>query len=290
MRLGIHVSIASGFEKMALAAAALGCEAVQIFSRSPRGGKAKELSLPDIRKMRDVFAEKDIRPLVVHIPYFVNLASLDPDKRAYSVDVLAEDLERTETLGGSFLVTHIGHKDKAEPPEAPEALDRVLDSLEEALGRYGGPVKILLENTAGMGQEIGSTFGGLGYLLGKLPSERVGACLDTAHAFGAGYDLRGEEGVFQIMTEFEKHVGLSRLEAMHLNDSKGDLASHLDRHSHIGQGKLGEDTFRALTGSSLLPADLPGLLETPVDRPGDDLADMKKIKSLRDLSSSLKNA
>lgn len=289
MRLGIHVSIAGGMEKMALKAVRLGCETVQIFSRSPRGGKAKELSLPDVRKMREIFAEHDIRPLIVHIPYFVNLASTDPDKRGYSVDVLVEDLERTETLGGEYLVTHIGHKDKDEAPEAPEALARVLLSVEEALSRYDGPVKVLLENTSGMAQEIGTTFEALGSLLANLPEERVGACLDTAHAFGAGYDLRGVEGVHQILTAFEEHVGIARLGAMHLNDSKGDLGSHLDRHNHIGLGKLGEETFWALTHSPLLPRDLPGLLETPLADSGDDLVNMKKIRNLRELPKILGN-
>lgn len=281
MRLGIHVSIAGGMEKMATTAVSLGCETVQIFSRSPRGGKAKELSLPDVQKMKAIFSEKDIHPLVVHIPYFVNLASSDPDKRGYSVDSLVQDLERTDVLGGKYLVTHIGHKDKDEPPEAPEALARVLLSIEEALARYDGPVKILLENTAGQGQEIGSSFVSLGFLVKNLPLDRVGACLDTCHAFGAGYDLRGNQGVLQILTAFDKHVGLGYLGALHLNDSKGDLSSHLDRHNHIGKGSLGEETFRALTQSSLLPTDLPGLLETPIDDADDDLSNMKRIRDLR---------
>lgn len=282
MRLGIHVSIGAGLDKMALKAVELGCETVQVFSRSPRGGKAKELSLPDVRKMQEIFARHNIFPLVVHIPYFVNLASNDPEKRKYSVDVLVEDLERTGTLGGKYLITHIGHKDKAEAPESPDALARVLRSVEEALERYDGPVKLLLENTAGMGQELGATLEALGSLVRSLPDERVGVCLDTAHAFEAGYDLRGEQGVLQILTDFKDLVGLSRLGAVHLNDSKGGFYSHLDRHSHIGEGNLGEDTFRAITRSPLLPRDIPGLLETPIHDEGDDLRNMKKIRSLRD--------
>lgn len=282
MRLGIHVSIAGGMAKMAERAVSLGCETVQIFSRSPRGGKAKDLSLPDVEKMKEILAENDIHPLVVHIPYFVNLASSDPDKKGYSVEVLVEDLERTELLGGRYLVTHIGHKRKDEPLPAPDALARVLLSIEEALDRYDGPVKILLENTSGMGQEIGSCFEELGSLIRSFPEERVGACLDTAHAFGAGYDLRGTDGVRKIMTAFDDHVGLSRLCAMHLNDSKGELGSHMDRHAHIGQGHLGEETFRALLESPLLPDDLPGLLETPIDDHADDIGNMKKIRSLSD--------
>jgi deoxyribonuclease-4 len=283
VRLGIHVSIAGGMAKMAETAVSLGCEAVQIFSRSPRGGKAKELSLPDVEKMKKILAENNIHPLVVHIPYFVNLASDNPDTRSYSIDVLVEDLERTETLGGRYLVTHVGHKRKDDPPESPEAFARVYSSIEEALRRYTGPVKILLENTAGMGQEIGCSFEALGVLINSFPEERLGACLDTAHAFGAGYDWTAPEGVRKVLTDFDEHVGLSRLCAMHLNDSKGTLGARLDRHAHIGQGNLGEETFRAILECDLLLHDLPGLLETPIDDHGDDLANMKKILALRDL-------
>lgn len=268
---------------MAERAVSLGCEAVQIFSRSPRGGKAKELSLPDVEKMKSILAENDIHPLVVHVPYFTNLASDDPEARNYSIDVLVEDLQRTETLGGRYLVTHVGHKRKDEHPESPEALARVYSSIEEVLERYRGPVKMLLENTAGMGQEIGTSFEALGALVKSFPEDRLGACLDTAHAFGAGYDLKGSEGVQKVLTAFDEHVGLSRLGAMHLNDSKNPLASRMDRHAHIGRGHLGEETFRALLGCRLLPQDLPGLLETPIDDDGDDLSNMKKIRALRDL-------
>ncbi len=281
MRLGKHVSISGGMAKMAETAVSLGCETVQVFSRSPRGGKAKEFSLPDVEKMKEILAEHDIHPLVVHIPYFANLSSVDPEKRGYSVDVLVEDLQRTEALGGRYLVTHIGHKQKDEAEEAPEALARVFLSIQEALERYEGPVKILLENTAGMGQEIGTRFEALGSLVKSFPEERVGACLDTAHAFGAGYDLRGPEGVHKIVTLFDASVGLSRLCAMHLNDSKGGLGSRMDRHAHIGEGQLGEETFRAILESPLLPDDLPGLLETPIDDHGADLSNLKRIRSLR---------
>ncbi len=267
---------------MARTALELGCETVQIFSRSPRGGKAKELSLPDVEKMRSVLEEGGIYPLVVHIPYYVNLASDDPDTRSYSIDVLVEDLRRTEVLGGKYLVTHVGHRRKEEPPESADALARVYTSLEEALGRYDGPVRILLENTSGMGREIGYTFEALGALVRSFPESQVGACLDTAHAFAAGYDWTEPDGVRKILTYFDRHVGLSRLGAMHLNDAKGTLGGRLDRHAHIGQGNLGEETFRRILTSDLLPDDLPGLLETPIDDYGDDLSNMKKIRSLRD--------
>ena len=284
MRIGIHVSIAGGMEKMAWTAASLGCEAVQIFSRSPRGGKAKPIPTAEAEAAKEVLAKEGIRPLVVHVPYFLNLASSDPEKRKYSVEVLVEDLERTESLGGAYLVTHVGHKDPGEDPEAPEALARVLGSIEGALSRYRGPVRLLLENTAGQGQEIGSSFEAISALIKNSPAGRVGACLDTCHAFAAGYDLRGEAGVHQVLTTFDRIIGIDVLFAVHVNDSKGDLGSHIDRHEHIGMGRLGEETFRALVRSPLLPSEIPGLLETPRDVPEDDLRNVNALKGFRSAS------
>lgn len=266
---------------MAWTAASLGCEAVQVFSRSPRGGKAKPLDPADIAAEKSVLKEKGIWPVVVHVPYFLNLASKNSEKQAYSVEVLAEDLRRTEQLGGKYLVTHIGHKEKDEAPDSPEVLARVLNSLEETFEKYGGPVLVLLENTAGQGQEIGSSFEAIAALLQNLPEGRAGACLDTCHAFGAGYDIRGADGVRNILTRFDNAVGLRRLHAIHLNDSKGTLGSHIDRHQHIGEGQIGIETFQALVNSPLLPDGLPGLLETPVSDPGDDLRNVTTMKNLR---------
>lgn len=268
---------------MARRAARLGCEAVQIFSRSPRGGKAKELVSSDVSSMKALFRENGLGPLVVHVPYFLNLASSKEEKRAYSVDVLIEDLYRTETLGGKYLVTHVGHKDRTEQPNSPKALSRVLSSLEQALSRYSGPVKILLENTAGQGQEIGTTFESIAFLLEKLPKERVGTCLDTCHAFAQGYDLSNPSSVDDVLTLFDKIVGLHTLGVVHLNDSKADLGSHIDRHEHIGKGKIGLDGFRALIQSPLLSDDVVGILETPQDSPSADIENIATVKRLRQM-------
>ncbi|QUL99036.1 MAG: deoxyribonuclease IV [Candidatus Fermentithermobacillus carboniphilus] len=281
MRLGIHVSIQGGMVRMAETAVELGCETVQIFSRSPRGGKAKALDPHDVVRMREIFQRHDIYPLVVHVPYFLNLASSDHEKRAYSVEVMVEDLKRTETLGGRYLVTHIGHKDRDEVPDSPDALARVLESLEEILSRYSGPVKILLENTAGQGQEIGSRFESIAALLANLPRARVGTCFDTCHAFAQGYDLSEPSAVEKVLKQFDAIIGLNTLGAIHLNDSKGDFGSRIDRHQHIGQGKIGLEGFRALINSPLLPPDIPGILETPVDSPDDDKKNVETVKRLR---------
>ncbi len=266
---------------MAKTAIDLGCEAVQIFSRSPRGGIAKALVQEDVSEMGRLFLDHDVWPLVVHAPYFINLAATDPQKKAYSIEVLSLELERARFLGAPYVVTHIGHKLKDEPPEAEEALSRVADSIRRALEESPGPTKLLLENTAGQGQELGVSFQSIAWLLGLLPKERVGACLDTCHAFGGGYDLSTAKGVEDVLTKFDNSVGLANLGAIHLNDSKGVLGGHTDRHENIGKGMIGIQGFRALIRDSRLPEDLCGLLETPLDTPNAGKHDLELVKKLR---------
>ncbi len=266
---------------MASTAIDLGCEAVQIFSRSPRGGKAKPFIPEDVREMKSLFERHNIWPVVVHVPYFINLGSSDPSKKGYSIEVLADDLARAENLGARYLVTHIGHRDPHESFESPDALSRVLDGIIQVLDVYHGPVRLLLENTAGQGRELGSRFETIGALLGDLPFDRVGACFDTCHAFGAGYDISTPNGMAQVLTDFDYSVGLENLGAIHLNDSKGALGSHLDRHEHIGKGSIGLESFRALVCDPRLPKDLPGLLETPSDTSQADRNNVNAVKDLR---------
>ncbi len=281
MRIGVHVSIQGNMATMAGKAVNLGCETVQIFSRSPRGGKARELPAEDVAGMKDILDRGGIEPLVIHAPYFLNLASSEDDKRKYSVDVLVEDLMRADTLGARFVVTHVGHRDPGEDGHAPQALARSAQSIHEALTRYSGPVKLLLENTAGQGREVGSSFEAIASLLRVLPERRVAACLDTCHAFAAGYDLSSHKGVAYVLSQFDSCIGLGNLELIHLNDSKGDLGSHIDRHHHIGQGHIGIGGFAALINNDSLPPELPGILETPTDSPSADRDNVGLLKSLR---------
>jgi deoxyribonuclease-4 len=284
LRFGVHLSISGGIEKMAKTAVKLGCETVQIFSRSPRGGKAKPLDPDDIAKMKQLLKAHDIRPLVIHAPYFINLASIDEAKRSYSIEVLAEDLTRAEALGAGFVVTHIGHKHPDEPDGGGQALCRVIDSLNQVLEAYSGPVKLLLENTAGQGRELGSAFEELGKLVHVFPRERVGTCFDTSHAFGWGYDLSDPDKVDQIFRAYDKHVGLDTLEVIHLNDSKMSLGSRRDRHAHIGQGGIGLEGFRAIVNYPGFKPDMPGIMETPKDTPTADEDNLATVKALRNSS------
>ncbi|MGI6620015.1 MAG: deoxyribonuclease IV [Bacillota bacterium] len=282
MRFGVHMSISGGMEKMARAAIELGCETVQIFSRSPRGGKARPLDPRDVARMKQLFQEHDIGPLVIHAPYYLNLASADEDKRSYSIEVLAEDLTRAEILGADFVVTHIGHRDRDES-DGSQALRRVIDSINEVLGRYSGPVKLLLENTAGQGRELGSHFEELGKLVHMFPRDRVGTCFDTSHAFGRGYDLSDPEAVDRIFPAYDRLVGLDTLEVIHLNDSKHPLGSRKDRHAHIGQGGIGLEGFRAIINYPGFGPDMPGIMETPTDTPTADADNLATVRALRNM-------
>ncbi len=281
MRFGVHVSIQGGMVKMAMSAARLGCEAVQIFSRSPRGGKAKPLIPKEVAEMRRLFHEHDVNPLIVHAPYFINLASADKRKRGYSIEVLVEDLKRAETLGAAFVVAHVGHGMSGEPPNTVSALSRVIDSISEVLSIYSGSVKLLMENTAGQGRELGASFHALGRLIRGLPEGRVGTCFDTCHAFSYGYDLSDPGKVDRILREYDEIIGLDVIKVFHLNDSKAVLGSHKDRHEHIGKGMIGLAGFEAIINSPRLNSEIPGILETPIDCSFGDEDNLSTLKSLR---------
>ncbi len=264
---------------MARNAAQIGCEAVQVFSRSPRGGKARELPETEVSEMKAVLAKNGIEPLVVHAPYFLNLASFDEAKRASSVDLLVEECMRAHLLGARFVVVHLGHRHQSE--ETPEpALLRSGRSIKQSLEECPDSVTVLLENTAGQGKEIGWAFEDLAALMKDLPEDKTGVCLDTCHAFGAGYDLSNPQGIEDSLEAFDRCIGLSRLRLLHLNDSKGALGCRVDRHAHIGHGNIGLEGFKALLNNPALPPGLAGILETPVDSPSSHRDNIGVIKSI----------
>ncbi len=265
-RLGMHVSITGGMAVMAGRARDLGCEAVQIFSRSPRGGKARPLGPEEVAEARRVLEAAGIGPLVIHMPYFANLCAGDDGLRAYAVETLTGELERAAVLGAPFVVTHLGRP--AEGVSLEEALrlaeESVRASFEGASPATAG-VRLLLENTAGAGREIGADLGELDEILGRLEKscgERLGVCLDTCHAHAAGYDLGTPEGAAGFASQAGKLFGPGRIRAVHANDALGEAGKHKDRHAQIGQGTIGETGFRALLVEPLL-SECPFLLETP---------------------------
>lgn len=300
-RLGMHVSISGGMDKMAERAARYGCETVQIFSRSPQGGKARPLAAGEVETARRTLDAAGIGPLVVHVPYFVNLCAAEDRLRAYAVETLAGEFERAVVLGAPYVVTHPGRPAEGVNPTDGRRL--VLASLAEALSKAdeaaatpgwasavsGGasgsqrPL-LLLENTAGMGRELGSALEELAELAAGLESapgggHAVGLCLDTCHAHAAGYDLSGPGGAEALARRLMALFGPDRLKIVHANDSLGAAGSRLDRHVAVGEGTIGKHGFRALMTEPLFAA-CPFLLETP----GSDeerALDLERLRRLR---------
>jgi len=276
MRFGIHVSIGGGLAKAAQELAGLGGNACQMFSRSPRGGKAKKLDPQEVLIFRQLCAGHDIDPVVVHIPYVLNLAAADPEMHAYAADMVREDMVRANLLGARYLVLHMGsHRGAGEE----KGLAQVVLALREVLRDYAGETVLLLENTAGGGSEVGYSFEHLAAVLAGIGHAKTGICFDTCHGFAAGYDLAGEKAVDATIESLEKTVGLKRLKLIHANDAMFPLGSKKDRHAHIGQGYIGETGFRALLHHPAL-AEVPFVLETPVNEQGDYASNLQALRRL----------
>jgi deoxyribonuclease-4 len=275
-RLGLHVSIAGGIEKAADRARELGCTAMQIFSRNPRGWNPPPLSPASIRIFKKKITERAIDPVVVHTPYLLNLASGDGVLFRRSVEALSEDLKRAELLGARYVVTHLGSPG-AEGPARGRG--QVIKALKKVAPTRSS-VTLLLENSAGAGRTAGACLEEMGEILEAAGREgRLGFCFDTCHGFAAGYDFRSEELSRALVKEIDRTVGLARLKALHLNDCEGPLGAHRDRHQHIGKGEIGLLGFRNLLRQEALRK-VPMILETPKDEPGDDRRNLSRIQAL----------
>ncbi len=274
MRLGFHISIAGGFRKVGRRAAERQCETVQIFSRNPRAWKYKPLNRDNIEAFKRDMAERDIHPIFVHLPYLVNLATPDKELYARSVDALVEDLTRSAFIGASFLVMHVGSA-----VQSDRGLTRIGRGINQAHRAVKNKVKLLLENTAGSGHELGQHFSQLRTIMKQVEDHnRIGVALDTAHAFAAGYDLRSRKAVDRTLTDFHDTVGLEHLFLVHLNDSKAECGSRTDRHWHIGQGRIGKGMHHLLHHPAL--QNLPFIMETPRTNLKEDIMNMKKVKRI----------
>ncbi|HYL61482.1 MAG TPA: deoxyribonuclease IV [Candidatus Methylomirabilis sp.] len=290
LRIGIHTSIAGSYLNALESARKLGCNALQIFSASPRmwqGGPAR-ISEVDAKAFRARRAELGLGPLVIHANYLINLAAISPMLRTRSIQAFQDELVRAVALGADFLVVHPGSRGEVAPEQA---VATVIDSVKQAAKRVPlGELQILIENTAGMGTALGSRLEEIAEIINGLATVPSGACLDTAHLFAAGYDIKTERGLASTLETIDRTIGLDRIPIFHVNDSKIPLGGRVDRHEHIGQGKIGAEAFaRILTHPRLraaAPEGLPGrafLLETPIDQPGDDRRNVAKLWELAGL-------
>ncbi len=273
MLLGAHVSSAGGVDKAPERAQQEGCEVFQMFSRSPQMWKAPDITdeIADLfKKNMEKFEQKEA---YIHTPYIINLASVNNRIRYGSIEIIKQELERGSKLGVKYAMTHLGsYKDVDTELEGPlmvaDALKKILDKEYET--------ELLLEISAGAGEIVGSKFEELAYFLSELKDYKIGICLDTAHMFASGYDLRTKEAVTKVFDDFDKIVGFKNLKLCHLNDSKVDINEKKDRHEHIGEGYIGMEGFKAIFSDKRLQ-NINFVLETPGDRE----KDFKVIKKLR---------
>ena len=260
-RLGAHMSIAGGLPRAVDRAKATRCEALQIFTKSAGQWRARELPHDEVSLFRRRVEETGISPVVAHNSYLINVASASPTLQAQSVAALGEELDRAELLGLDGLVMHPGSYTTGSEEDGLRAIGRAIASLLKARRRHR--VRLLLEHTAGQGTNLGYRFEHLASILEEVNgSPRVGVCLDTCHLLTAGYDLCTDEGYAATFLDFDRIVGLDRIQVFHLNDSKKPCGSRVDRHEHIGKGCLGLEPFRRLLNDSRF-TNLPMLLETP---------------------------
>lgn len=278
MRVGAHMSIAGRIYESVDRAVSYGCDCMQIFSRSPRSWRAKEIPQQDASQFRKRRQNAGIDPVVVHIPYLVNLCSPDPKLHRRSTAEFAADLQRAAMIEADYFVSHVGsHKGAGEE----KGLAQISSALRKILAENRSDVLVLLENTAGSANSIGHTFQQLQAIVEAVDMPgRLGICFDTAHAFEAGYDLATPEGLDRTLAELDYWIGIEHLKVIHANDSKTDFNSHSDRHQHIGKGQIGLEGFRNIVNHPLLRG-LPFILETPHDELGGYEVDLPVLRSLR---------
>ncbi len=275
-KIGFHAPIAGGLQNALIKSRELDCDTVQIFSRNPRGWAAKPLTEAEIFEFKKTRRRLNINPIAVHCNYLVNLAAADDEIRSKSISAFREEVVRCLALKADYLVVHPGSAKGASEDDGvricAESLKKACDGLD--LGRF----RILLENTAGQGACIGHRFEHLGTIMRECKDLNLGVCFDTAHAFTAGYDIREEDGFKAAMQALEKYVGSKNVRAVHFNDSRADYNSRVDRHWHIGLGKIGIEGLRRV-------ARHPGfsqaafILETPQEDPTEHLLNVDKLRS-----------
>jgi deoxyribonuclease-4 len=289
-RIGIHTTIAGDIARSLEIAKKLGCNALQIFSASPRmwPRPGRNVVAPvDAARFRAKRAELGLGPVAIHANYLINLAASDPIARVRAIQAFRDEMVRGMALGADFLIVHPG---SAGGGDKEQAAIRVGDALRHASrGLKMAGLRVLVENTAGMGSAVGAKFEELATILKVAGDLNAGVCIDTAHTFEAGYPIHTIEGLEQTLADMERTIGLGRVFVVHVNDSKTEFGSRVDRHEHIGKGKIGLEALgRVLRHPMLAPSRLPGrafLLETPIDTPGDDRRNVAAVWKLVGVSA-----
>lgn len=269
--IGNHLSSSDGFEAMGHAALSLGADTFAFFTRNPRGGVAKKIDERDVNALIKLMEDNNFGPLVAHAPYTMNLCSDKPEIRKFAKDMLIDDIKRMEYLPGNYYNFHPGsHVGQG----VDEAIPVIADALNEAMFADMNTV-ILLETMAGKGSEVGRNFEEIRRIIDLIDmKDKIGVCMDSCHIWDGGYDI--ENKLDEVLDEFDDIIGLSRLRAVHINDSMNSLGAHKDRHARIGEGCIGTNTLKAFACNERL-AGRPFILETP----NDDKGYMEEIALIR---------
>lgn len=257
LKIGAHLSISNGYMAMAKEATEMGANTFAFFTRNPRGGKARNLDLDDINAFKEYIKEHDFGKLVAHAPYTLNAASSTDKTREFAHIAMKEDIERMELIPGNYYNFHPGSHVKQGAEKGIELISELLNEIiyEDMT------TTILLETMAGKGTEVGKTFEEIKEIIDRVKiKDKIGVCLDTCHISDGGYDIIND--LDGVMEEFDRVIGLEKLKALHINDSKNPIGAHKDRHEKIGEGFLGRDTFEKVVNHPYLKT-LPMILETP---------------------------
>ncbi len=275
MRIGVHVRTGGGYAAAIEYAKRVGCTALQVFSSNPRSYRTSPIDRPALARFRELRIAAGIDPCVIHTPYLINLASEDPKVAAGSVGLLKHDLETAAAAGIRYVNTHLGSYAKRDREEGFTSACRL---LETALAATSPEVYLVMENSAGAGSLCGGTLEELGRFIKALDHPQLGVCLDTAHAWAAGYEINSQRGVNDFIYEAAEQIGLDRVHVFHFNDTQVPLGGNRDRHHHIGEGNIGFDGFRAIANRPELQSKT-AILETPGEE-ADDLRNMETIRAI----------
>ena len=297
LRIGIHTSIARSYLDALESARKLGCNALQIFSASPRMWQGGSARIPEVDAQAFCARRDELRlgPLVIHANYLINLASGQRMLQTRSIQAFHDEIVRAVALGADFLVVHPGARGES---SSQQAISTIVESVKQASKRAPmSGLRILIENTAGMGTAVGARLEEVGEILAGLRSLPVGACLDTAHLFAAGYDIKSEGGLASTIGQIDGAIGLENVPVIHANDSKVPLGGRVDRHEHIGKGKIGAEAFARILQhprfGTTAPEGLTGrafIAETPIDDPGDDRRNVAMLWELAGLKQQAPEA
>ncbi|MEW6001431.1 MAG: deoxyribonuclease IV [Nitrospirota bacterium] len=276
-RLGVHTSIVGGLHKSLERAKALECKTVQIFSHNPRGWAMRSISEKEISNFKSLRLGLDISPVYVHASYLINIASRNDNLRNRSVEMLIVEMYRADAIGADYVILHPG---SASGDDEKISMNRAIDSLNRVAMFSQWEAGLLIENTAGERGDISSTITGLSHIINGVKGSLIaGICIDTCHAFAAGYDIKTDKGIKGISDEIKKHIGLEKVKLIHLNDSRGKVGSGIDRHEHIGLGEIGMRGLREFINFRPF-INIPLILETPKKSEFDDPMNLKRVRRM----------